>query len=523
MRFALIAVLASACNGDPGGVKPTSPSSDIAFYRNGGGCYPTGTMSQIQDMVVLVNPEWVPVHNGQVVDSEPVLVHGIAHNPHGDTGGDAPMTHISSDMNATLELDAEDAWRAASGNVADEDGFLELEWESKSVPDWAWPGEGDRVAALGRWIFDCGHPGEVPGHCVAAPQSACIVDNDCAVGDTCIDQHFRYQSELHPPYAMAVMREGRGAMINGTAALATRTDVFVSPNGGAAGDECLLTHEPRVTDVIFSRQCYPLSKPIAKLHSRDFEFDVPLPARPAGAHAVWQVMDRPPDGGVAAQISVVTLEEVPNPHLSVTVKLTDPAVTGYAATIFAGWQATAPALTHVRVTVSGVVVTNALKPAMPVSRPAPGWRLQIAANGEWQRVGGLEDIMAPQTVQESVVLDQWLPQGAPLHLFVNGTSASCIDTMFGKDIMTDIAELGDLTAFGNCLLSVNADPGVVDVTYEGPDYGAGMHETAATHSQGGVCGNSQTPCMSSGDCTGGQNCNPTGTAYTLQYKIEVVP
>ena len=94
MRFVLIGILLIGCNGDPGGVKPTAPSSDSAFYKNGGGCYPTGTMSQIQDMIVLVNPEWVPVQNGQTVDSEPVLVHGISHNPHGDTGGDAPMTHI---------------------------------------------------------------------------------------------------------------------------------------------------------------------------------------------------------------------------------------------------------------------------------------------------------------------------------------------------------------------------------------------------------------------------------------------
>jgi hypothetical protein len=522
MRFALFGCLILACNGDPGGVKPTAPSSDIAFYKNGGGCYPTGTMSQIQDMIVLVNPEWVPVHDGQRVDSEPVLVHGIAHNPHGDTGGDAPMTHTSSDMNATLELEPEDRWRAASGNIADEDGFLELEWESNFVPDWSWPGEGDRVVALGRWIFDCGHPGEVPGHCVAAPATACVIDGDCAGGDTCIDQHFRYQSELHPPYAMAVMREGRGAVVNGTAMLATRADVYVSPNAGAAGDECMLTHEPRVTDVIFSRQCYPLSHPIAKLHSRDFVFDVPLPARPTGAHAVWQVMDRPPDGGMPAQVAVVAVEDTAEPHLTVTVNLTDPHVTGYSATIFAGWGAPAT-LTHVRVTVSGVVITNALKPAAPVGRPSPGWRLQIAANGEWQRLTGLQDVMAPQTVQENVVLDQWLPAGVPLHLFVNGTSASCIDTMFGKDIMTDIAELGDLSHFGDCLLSVNADPGIVDVEYAAPDYGAGMHETAATHSQGGVCGNSQTPCLSSTDCTGGLSCNPTGTAYTLQYKIDVIP
>src|SRR5262249_41800292 len=195
MRFASILALAAACSSDPGGVPRGSPSSDSAYYKNGGGCYPTGVLSQPQDMIVLVNPEWVPVVGGRNVDSAPILVHGIAHRPHGDTGGDAPMTHTSSDLNATLELDPEDAWRAASGNIADEDGFLELEWESAMVPDWAWPGEGDRVAALGRWIFDCGHPGEQPGQC-SATAAPCIIDGDCAVGESCVGSHFRYQSEI---------------------------------------------------------------------------------------------------------------------------------------------------------------------------------------------------------------------------------------------------------------------------------------------------------------------------------------
>src|SRR5262245_10471933 len=104
MRFALLLFL-TACTADPGGARRGSPSSDSAYYKNGGGCYPTGVMSKPEDMIVLVNPEWVPVVGGKNVDSEPILVHGIAHNVHGDTGGDAPMTHTSADMNAALELD----------------------------------------------------------------------------------------------------------------------------------------------------------------------------------------------------------------------------------------------------------------------------------------------------------------------------------------------------------------------------------------------------------------------------------
>src|SRR5262249_29682368 len=156
----------------------------------------------------------------------------------------------------------------------------------------------------------------------------------------------------------------------------------------------------------------------------------------------------------------------------------------------------------------GLVITNALKPVVPVGRPAPGWRMQVAANGEWQRLSGLDNVTAAITVPQTIVFEQWLPAGQSLHLFAHGTSASRIDTMMGKSIATDIAELGDLAAFGDCLLSVNASPGEIDVVYKGPDYGVGPHETPAVRSQGGVCGNSQTPCLSSAECNGGQTCNP---------------
>ena len=63
--FLLLAVLAAA--------RATAQpiDSDLADGRAGGGCYPTALAPSILDMLVLINPEWAPIVNGQTVDSVP--------------------------------------------------------------------------------------------------------------------------------------------------------------------------------------------------------------------------------------------------------------------------------------------------------------------------------------------------------------------------------------------------------------------------------------------------------------------
>ena len=137
-------------------------NSDLAVAENGGGCYPTGIHPAVLDMLTLINPEWAPILNGQTVDSAPVLVHGTVQGMHGDTSGDFPATHIRADVNHFVALDPADVDRLATGN---DDLLLHFEWEAGAYPAWAWAGTGDRVVGLGRWIFDCGHPGTTAGTC----------------------------------------------------------------------------------------------------------------------------------------------------------------------------------------------------------------------------------------------------------------------------------------------------------------------------------------------------------------------
>ena len=266
-RISLLCLLVAACGDDqtrpppPFSHPPGPQNSDLAASINGGGCYPTALKGSEFDQIVLTNPHWAPVVNGRSVESEPILVHGIAHNPHADTGGDYPFNHVHSDANISLELDAEDSWALATGNGT-RNPTLEFEWENVAYPIWALAGEGDRVVAMGRWIFDCGHPGGTPGRCSQSSAVACILDSDCAppscptcadpdgsAAEKCQGQHFEYQSELHPPYAAATIRAGRGAVVSdkdATPVPATRADIYVSADAGPASDRCTQTHQDSV-------------------------------------------------------------------------------------------------------------------------------------------------------------------------------------------------------------------------------------------------------------------------------------
>src|SRR5262249_40080710 len=83
---------------------------------------------------------------------------------------------------------------------------MEVEWDNAAlmdehegfqriwgaVPEFVWPGGGDRVWVMGRWIFDCGHPG--------VPRQAAQ------------DRFVKYGSEIHPPRAMVTYRLNHPAL-----------------------------------------------------------------------------------------------------------------------------------------------------------------------------------------------------------------------------------------------------------------------------------------------------------------------
>src|SRR6185295_3319612 len=249
----------------------------------------------------------------------PVLVTGTVESMHGQSSGDFPSTHLFSDVVMDVVVDPDDEDKVATGN--DEENVIAFEWEVGAYPDWAWPGFEDRIYGLGRHIFDCGHTGARPGHCSVTSAHECVLDTDCRppvcspcqTTETCEGEHFGYSSELHPPHATAVIRQERGAILSKKSSAkpvpATIVDVWVSADGGGAGDRCVLAHQASAAGQL-TIACWPLKEPVAMINASDFTFTVPLPPKPAGAGKPrWRVLPPPVsvdpttvNGGRAARI-----------------------------------------------------------------------------------------------------------------------------------------------------------------------------------------------------------------------------
>jgi hypothetical protein len=499
--------------------------SNSALADNGGGCYsPPIVQASPFDMLPAVNPEWAPVVDGASPFSAPVLAHGTVVGSH-ISQDDFPAGHVRFDQNTDIALDAGDANLLATGNLApsnEQDGLgvLELEWETGSYPAWAWAGEGDRIVALGRWIFDCGHPDPIPGR-KAGTNIPCLTVADQPAGVPCIGAVFSYRSEMHPPQAVAVVRSGKAAQLGeGRAVPVTQADVFVSPDGGGAGDACVVTHKTSL-NALLGAPCFPLAAPLAlipvsgvsPLNSRDFSFDVPLPAVAGGRDPVLRMTPRG-STPVPANLDVTPHLDGPSPYYHVTVRMTQPVgghlPTGFAATLLAGWlHAPASPMVHVRLTLEGVVVNDALKtPLSGLAIPA-GWKMQANVNGEWQEVGGLGQVVAFSTgqfVAAPTVFDEFISRSSGLTLHVDGASTNCVDTLFGQSLLTDLIHFGFNPADQStlpaalqrglaCLNATERNAGSVEVTFGAPGFGVSDTSYEVTSTNG---------------------------AYTLRFRIERV-
>jgi hypothetical protein len=493
--------------------------SNSALFSNGGGCFvPPIVQTSPLDQLAAVNPEWAPVVNGSSPLSAPVLVHGTAVESH-VSQADFPAGHVTFDQNTEITLDTADGHFLATGNYFAPNlnhgrPTLELEWETGSYPAWAWAGDGDRIVALGRWIFDCGHPDPIPGH-KDGTSIPCLTDSDQPAGVPCVGAVFNYRSEMHPPQAVAVIRSGGAAMLqgDGRAVPVTRADVYVSADGGGAGDACVVTHKTSLP-AILGAPCFPLRAPLAllpsaaaPLNSRDFSFDIPLPAVQGGRDPILDVLARPtPALGtapVAAPLQVVPHLDAANPFYEVTVRMTQAVdgtlPTGFAATLLAGWQhAPASPMVHLRVTVDGVVVNDALKPTVPGITIPPGWKMQTELDGAWQEIGGLDGIDAGSVgrlTPLSASYDLFLPRSGSVDLHVDAASIGCVDTLFAHSLLADLIRFGfnpaDPSTLNGalqlgltCLNTPELSAGSIDVSFGAPQFGASDTTYSVTSSNG---------------------------------------
>lgn len=285
------------------------PSSLAAAHRrllepNGGSGFDRGCRrpSEIQlqffgkhDLANVI-PAWVAVD-----DDETRTVEGVARLSH-VSASDFPFRpwHVFYDWNLHLEVDPEfrhlvgrnsNTKKARNGETLT--GLFEIEWDTGFLPDFAWPPDGARIWAVGRWIFDCGHPGTKAG-----------VEG-------------LHRTEIHPPKAMAWFRS-EGIQLDGNPGptRASQAVLYIGRNGGY------------------------LRQPI---NDRDYSFDLYLPPRPAGAADTVEVatrVDSLPSGPLPVQ-PVLTPFPADDPRLvRVTIPLqgVTPHPEEYGALISAGWS-----------------------------------------------------------------------------------------------------------------------------------------------------------------------------------------
>ena len=483
---------------------------------NGGGCYPVSRTGPPTEMLNLLNPEWAAIDVGSHLppESDPVALHGTVVFAKINEGGDDPGNHDSDDQNTLIDVDAADMGLVATGNIGphgEEAGSLEWELEIGKYPLFAWAGHGDRITTVGRWIWDCGHPDPDPlGTCSFTMSQQCIVDSDCAQpgcptclpGETCAGTVFNYHSEIHPPQAVAVTRLGGGYSFNRrrrAGRRATRTDIWITPDGGGAGDRCVVTHQPNSIQQA-TIECFPLSQPLANVNTSNVAFYIPLPPRPANGTRPprVKVYDHTPLGLPQPAVTT-TFVDGPTPLVHAVVHMTAPVggvlPSMVGKTIIAGWRGDRTQLAKVRLQVTAIEIVNALKPVNPAvsermrcsetstqdcsATPCPpgetcrtfggtipGWEVFLEANGNWQKLAGLEGIVAPATVPQSLVYDEAIPlTGSVLRLHATGHSLDCRESVYGMSIRRDIEIFGPTDTLA-CLENAEShDVGDLDLTF----------------------------------------------------------
>ena len=397
-------------------------------------------------LLTFTSPEWVFVggqtslgHSLQEVRGSASLVH--------TADEDLPEGHDSYDLDWDVAPDPQYASLLAgdpaqgNGNYAPgaDQGKLHVEWESKTVPTFVWPTEGDRVQVWGQWIWDCGHWGQGiqtdPDH----PQESLVGTGDYFLpgqiegpppGDLRGEQ-----TELHPMEAVVVTRKEASQSTTGE----TQADVYMSNDGthAYAEESCAAKSIPIenfqspdfaacVNDPSHQRQ------PIA---GRSFAFFVPAPPKPSpNAVLTYRKVEQVAGDG--------STEEITPRADGIDVRVTfdtsaDGAAHAFGASYFVGWRHRPAASTPLRLRLESVTVNHSLDPNpnrfTQTGQPPGEYNLYLNVNGVWNFIGGHGALAPPGewapglgavsdgqtfTINRDVVF--YVPAGGPVRVDVSG-------------------------------------------------------------------------------------------------------
>ena len=356
------------------------------------------------------SPEWVYVNRDPTIR----MATGTVRVAHASLE-DAILQHRSYDFNANLVPDKPFQYliagdqSAGTNNFApgagEEFGRLHFEWESATLPFFAWPTDGDRANLWGSWIWDCGHWTSVENN------TSGVITGE--------------HSELHPLNGIAVNRKAPFLSARGE----SETDVYISNEGDAshAVEQCALSHNPisgggfpqydsgfKPCATSVANQIQPLEK--------SYRFFVPAPPKPSpGARLVFRMVNQIADGSGSERV------QTKSNGIDVTVTLHGAShVVAYGKSFFVSWSVP-PRQPPVAldVTLKSILVKHAdPNPSVPDPTGAH-WVLYADVNGSW----GLIDKWAPglsthvidgERIGVNHTVKVYVPHGAKVSLLVQG-------------------------------------------------------------------------------------------------------
>jgi hypothetical protein len=392
---------------------------------------------------------------------------------------DDPITHRSFDLNVDVAVDPDTAFlTGASRDGTPAQDHLHLERESASTPTFVWPAPGDRISALGSWVWDC--------------------DHFSGKGE---------KTEFHPFRAVWLERSPGVAR---TARGETEGDLFVTTDGTAAGAQADCAH--RTKGSAGYKDCAHAASDWQDVNG-DYGFDLSPPPRPSPrAQLAVRVVDR---GSVnAPRVNAVFNDAVV--HVSFTVKAPRGRKVVVAKQVFAGWAAARPPV-HLRLRFDRVLIRRAMDPSCRPDQPQCPAKDestllgQIASGpGEYQitwSVDGIWRAWKPTTLlahdgqsfpgRQSV--DFWVPSGKPWTLVAEARECDfgAVPSFAGTG--HPLAPCPRTNEVGN---STGDDyAGAVAVRFPSPERSLGRHSSDAS--------------------TAGSSCPPSNTrgCYQLTYTV----
>ena len=288
--------------------------------------------------------------------------------------GDSWLNHDSWDWCTYVIPDRQNRWLLGSKGGQ---GEIEVEWERDCLPEMFRPTIGDRVSAIGYWVYDCDHEDK---------------------------------TEIHPPVLLAVHRPralalptsagcGSNAYVPGIV-----TDIWVNQDGGETTD-CSTTglaqqihpSKPPTGPPFYG--CLPDSEgfshnPINRL----FEFNIYLPRSPQALMAA--LGKTAPPVPLYTEISNPTGSEGPEPlveqitegiftYLRVRIDLSAYTRPTYSRRIVAGWAYAAPDNWGLRRWNLRITSLDVLDDADSDGRGDGDWRFWVNTNNgmsEWTKL-----------------------------------------------------------------------------------------------------------------------------------------